>query len=340
MRLASRDVEGALEFVADAHQVEAPQPLTTALLDRLTELIGCTYATYEELNWAQRVVTAYVWCSNEGPLAVPPPYVPEGFWTGDDSCYRHVLQRYGAPFVKLSDRLDRREREWIRDEEEFNAEFGIVDRLGFRVGKTRTRDAWLTFDSQERDFDERDRKLAFALIPQVAALWRRAVSRTREVELLRVLERGDAAQSAIVVYGPDGRINLRTAEARRLLAAWFGMRDGHLPHELDEWVALARPGDRYTARRNGSMLTVETAGDFILTFSEQSSEFAQLTPREREVLGLVAEGLTNAEIAERLWVVPSTVAKHLERAYSKLGVRTRTAAVARLASGRTAAPKL
>ena len=55
-----------------------------------------------------------------------------------------------------------------------------------------------------------------------------------------------------------------------------------------------------------------------------------MTPREVEILGLVAEGLTNAEIARRLWVAQSTVAKHLEQAYRKLGVPNRTAAVARL----------
>ena len=53
----------------------------------------------------------------------------------------------------------------------------------------------------------------------------------------------------------------------------------------------------------------------------------QLTPREHEVLELVAEGLTNAQIAERLWISAGTVRRHLENAYSKLGVHTRTAAV-------------
>jgi DNA-binding CsgD family transcriptional regulator len=55
-----------------------------------------------------------------------------------------------------------------------------------------------------------------------------------------------------------------------------------------------------------------------------------LTRREREILEWVEGGKTNAEIAEILWLSPSTVRKHLENAYGKLGVHTRTAAVARL----------
>ena len=46
------------------------------------------------------------------------------------------------------------------------------------------------------------------------------------------------------------------------------------------------------------------------------------------MIALVADGLRNSEIAERLWVSPATVRKHLENIYDKLGVHTRTAAVA------------
>jgi DNA-binding CsgD family transcriptional regulator len=53
-----------------------------------------------------------------------------------------------------------------------------------------------------------------------------------------------------------------------------------------------------------------------------------LTPREHEILELVAEGKTNAEIARVLWISPGTVRKHLENVFDKLGVHTRTAAVA------------
>lgn len=52
-----------------------------------------------------------------------------------------------------------------------------------------------------------------------------------------------------------------------------------------------------------------------------------LTPRERQILACVAQGKTNPQIAETLWIAPTTVRKHLENIYAKLGVRTRTAAV-------------
>jgi DNA-binding CsgD family transcriptional regulator len=53
-----------------------------------------------------------------------------------------------------------------------------------------------------------------------------------------------------------------------------------------------------------------------------------LSAREVEVLGLVAQGLTNAQMAERLSLSPRTVEQHLRSIYNKLGVSTRAAAAA------------
>ena len=54
-----------------------------------------------------------------------------------------------------------------------------------------------------------------------------------------------------------------------------------------------------------------------------------LTERELEVLRVLAEGLSNKEIAGRLVVAPSTVKQHLKSIYSKLDVHSRMQAVAR-----------
>ena len=54
-----------------------------------------------------------------------------------------------------------------------------------------------------------------------------------------------------------------------------------------------------------------------------------LTPREREVLNLLADGLTQIEIAERLVISPKTVATHIQRILGKLGVHSRAEAVSR-----------
>ena len=56
--------------------------------------------------------------------------------------------------------------------------------------------------------------------------------------------------------------------------------------------------------------------------------FPELTDREREVLDLVARGLTNTEIASRLVLSPKTVRNHVSNVFTKLQVATRAEAVA------------
>ena len=63
----------------------------------------------------------------------------------------------------------------------------------------------------------------------------------------------------------------------------------------------------------------------LLTRRRDESALDELTEREREVLGLMAEGLTDRGIAERLWLTPRTVETHVRHILQKLGIPADTA---------------
>lgn len=74
-----------------------------------------------------------------------------------------------------------------------------------------------------------------------------------------------------------------------------------------------------------------TLGNLLFQMSSQDKEsldprakkISSLTERERQVISLIAEGLKNRQIAERLFISPTTVTHHLSSIYSKLGVSDR-----------------
>ncbi len=75
------------------------------------------------------------------------------------------------------------------------------------------------------------------------------------------------------------------------------------------------------------MLSPAIAAKLVAEFLHQTAQ-PELTPREREVLQLLGEGLTNAEVAERLFIGESTVRTHLARILDKLHLENRAQAIA------------
>jgi pimeloyl-ACP methyl ester carboxylesterase/DNA-binding CsgD family transcriptional regulator len=115
-------------------------------------------------------------------------------------------------------------------------------------------------------------------------------------------------------------------------------------HRREDRFVSAEEASRFAARIPAARLEfvegeahlfsvgdVESLADRVVAFTSGAhrAPSAQLSPREAEVMGLVAEGYTNAEVAERLVLSVRTVERHLLNAYGKLGVRTRTEAAAR-----------
>jgi DNA-binding NarL/FixJ family response regulator len=79
----------------------------------------------------------------------------------------------------------------------------------------------------------------------------------------------------------------------------------------------------------GTMLREVVRGNVVHRYERRPAAVAAdcpLTLREKEILGLVAEGHTNGQIARRLWVTEQTVKFHLSNTYRKLGVANRTEA--------------
>jgi DNA-binding CsgD family transcriptional regulator len=112
------------------------------------------------------------------------------------------------------------------------------------------------------------------------------------------------------------------------------MPAARLTEQIADWHAKAC--GTLVIAANGSTLVVEaTEGGSALLLSEAGVEM--LTTRERDVMRCVEDGLSNTEIARRLWIQPTTVRKHLEHVFGKLGVRSRTEALSKLHASRAEA---
>lgn len=86
-----------------------------------------------------------------------------------------------------------------------------------------------------------------------------------------------------------------------------------------------------SARGRRVVVIEEVRGDEATPFEPDTERLEELaiTPREHEVLELIAEGLSNREIGERILVTENTVKTHAYRLFDKLGVRSRVQAVQR-----------
>jgi len=110
-------------------------------------------------------------------------------------------------------------------------------------------------------------------------------------------------------------------EALRCGASGFLLKDT-LPAELLRAVRLVAAGDALLS----PSVTRRVVREFALNPTrtvKPHPELHTLTVREREIVGLVGEGLSNDEIAERLVVSPATARTHVSRAMVKLGARDR-----------------
>lgn len=147
---------------------------------------------------------------------------------------------------------------------------------------------------------------------------------TRTVELTRAITRRFAAVR-VLVFGIK-EIAERVTEVIEAGAAGY-VRDDASVEEFREVVHLVARGEARVAPQIASSLFSRLA---TLASARRASERARnvkLTPRELEILRLVAEGLTNKEIAARLHVEQQTIKNHMHNILERLSLRRRQQAV-------------
>jgi DNA-binding CsgD family transcriptional regulator len=244
--------------------------------------------------------------------------------------------------VKVSDFLTRSRLHGSEIYTDFFASWEVEDEIEIDISSSRRITKCFVLSRRTSDFKERDRDVLTLIQPHLASFSRRADERRRAAATLAALERTPA--SGVIVLDLHRDIQFTTTPARQLLD-----RYGHpplqsrLPDVIAHWLSVQRmrlngdawpprPAESLTIAGADGRLLIHLVDDATLFLEERrpSVEADRLTRREREILELVAEGKPNAEIAAILWVSPSTVRKHLEHVYEKLGVNNRTAAVARV----------
>jgi len=134
---------------------------------------------------------------------------------------------------------------------------------------------------------------------------------SKRVEFYQELSQG---APPIVVFSPQLDLPL-ARDALQAGASGF-VHAEMMPDQLLRAVAVAAKGELVAPRE---LLR------YVLT-DDQSGDLATLSVRQREILGYVVEGLSNAEIGRRLYLSESTIKQHLRAAYKLLGVSNRTEA--------------
>jgi DNA-binding NarL/FixJ family response regulator len=115
-------------------------------------------------------------------------------------------------------------------------------------------------------------------------------------------------------------------EALRAGASGFLLKDAPI-HELVAAVRAVAAGDAVLSAAVTRQLLDQVARRLPAAVSQRPEELDLLTDREREVLRMLANGLSNTEIANALYLSEATVKSHVSRLLGKLGLRNRVQAV-------------
>lgn len=147
------------------------------------------------------------------------------------------------------------------------------------------------------------------------------------IDLCRELKSASPGTRAIILTSYD--------DDEAVLAAVLAGADGYLLKE----VRATNLVDAVRRVAGGASLLDPAVTARVLERARAAGPLAVLTPREREILDLIADGLSNREIAERVFLAEKTVKNHVSGILAKLGMQRRTQAAVLAAQFRQHPPR-
>ena len=353
MGLRQADYRGILSFLGDLGTANDLDGFMTTSVGRLRDLVPAQWISFHDLTltyprpFHSKIIDVFAYHEYPSVAEVPDA---EDIRSSCEHAYPLCWTHDGLSHVRrISDVIDR--AAFVRSDyyqelmHPIGREFESKATLPSRAGACRA----FVLSRDGRDFSDRETLILEALLPHLAHAFRNV--RDREVTNAIAATLGDVGGVrglGIVVLGPSERIEAFAGRGQELLESYVGRENGHLPEAVASWMREQRrrmatpqvgmPPDPFVVKGPESHLTIRllSAGGRPQLLLEENEipppdpdPDCGLTPREVDVLQLVRRGLTNKQAAGLLGVRPSTVRKHLENAFAKLGVGTRTAAIAR-----------
>lgn len=345
-RLGSRDLDAILTMVLAVNAVEELDGFGPTVTRELHRLVRSDWVSYNEVDprvpraiysmdpvlspddsiarrWAelahQHPVVAHIARTGDGSARRISDLVPRAAFTALD-LYRDVFAHLGV---------------------EYQVAVGLPAPAPLVLGIAASR--------RDRDFSTRDVRVMNILRPHLVQAYWSADARTRLRTSLSALEGAlGAAGWGVAMIRADGTPEALTAEAGGWLATYTD------PEDLVGWIRAERQR-LTTTDPHARLATLPQARSFqvgerrlvlrvvtsvgqtdLLLLDERAVEDTSvslrslgLSTREADVLLGLTRGLTNEALARTLQVSPSTVKRHLERIYVKLGVQNRTEAAGR-----------
>jgi DNA-binding CsgD family transcriptional regulator len=311
VRLNARDAQLLLEVTEELLAVERIGQLAEVILPAMLRLVAADAVGWNDIDLRRGVVTGAVLPDRAAERAF------DGLnqiGPGEHPLIEHFALHPDSPATTMSDvcsSADWRSSELYRD---IFRPFGWETQLAITFPGTPDRTAGVAFNRDARDFSERDRDVLTAARPFVHSTFRRLVrAEAREAAIVRL---GDNA--GWISVDRDGLvIDLGPAAADVAAGCHVRLEPGEPLPAFPKDVAV-----REVARDDGTVV--------VCVCPRSSAQELGLTQRQVEALRALAGGDTVAAAARRLDISPRTLAKHLENAYSALGVTNRVAALSRI----------